>query len=58
MMFGTFSSRWLSEPRRAFAIVGLLQVLAAGAVACMKDKGKGTKVGVGGKNMSRLSDDF
>ena len=43
MMFGTFSSRWLSEPRRAFAIVGLLQVLAAGAVACMKDKGKGTK---------------
>eukprot|EP00434_Breviolum_minutum_P032168 symbB.v1.2.028449.t1/scaffold3018.1/size141128/1 len=46
MMFGTFSSRWLSEPRRAFAIVGLLQVLAAGAVACMKESLKVQVVGV------------
>lgn len=53
MMFGTFSSRWLSEPRRAFAIVGLLQVLAAGAVACMKESLK-VQGPVGAKRAERV----
>lgn len=37
MMLGTFAGRWVKEPRKAFALVGTLQVIAAGAVGCMKE---------------------
>lgn len=37
MMLGTFAGRWVKEPQKAFALVGTLQVMAAGAVGCMKE---------------------
>lgn len=36
MMAGTYAVRWL-RPRPAFGLVALLQLLAAGVVACMKE---------------------